>query len=319
MAQRMVGGVYHPRSKGGAMSDALADARRALARLMRIAAMRGAGLLLFVAALAALAALASYSGDDASFNNANARPVSNLLGPLGATAADLLLQTFGFAALCAFAPPLVWGIRAIAGKNLRYAMWRLLAWPLGTITVAAGLGILPAPHSLPAGAGGWIGIAAASLAAHSAQSFGAPSLSWVLPLFLLAVGLPPAFLATGLRIIPILRALWNLPAGMVWFTSLFQISNFRKAVSAKAAPTFDEEEDDYEYDEDSDDGYHLDEAPPSIAAERLAERRESRVKREEARKVTPAAKRKQAALNLAGGEYQLPALELLAEPVTIKD
>src|ERR1700721_1557710 len=101
MAQgRMIGGVYHPRSKGGAMSDALADAKRALARLARIAAMRGAGLLLFAAALVALA---TYSGDDASFNNANARPVSNLLGPLGATAADLLLQTFGFAALCAFA------------------------------------------------------------------------------------------------------------------------------------------------------------------------------------------------------------------------
>src|SRR6185503_14852941 len=130
---RMIGGVYQPRSKGGAMSDALADARLALARLTGMAAMRGAGLLLFVAALAALVALASYSGDDASFNNANARPVSNLMGPLGATAADLLLQTFGFAALCAFAPLLVWGIQALSGKNLRYAMWRLLAWPMGTI------------------------------------------------------------------------------------------------------------------------------------------------------------------------------------------
>src|ERR1700722_2992511 len=237
MAQgRMIGGVYHPRSKGGAMTDALADAKRALARLARIAAMRGAGLLLFLAALAALTALATYSGDDASFNNANARPVSNLLGPLGATAADLLLQTFGFAALCAFAPPLVWGIRAITGKSLRYAMWRLLAWALGTIIMAAGLGILPAPHSLPAGAGGWIGIAAASLAAHAAQSFGAPSLSWVLPLFLLAVGLPLAFLATGLRVVPIARALWNLPAGIVWFTGLFKISSFRKAVATTTAP-----------------------------------------------------------------------------------
>jgi DNA segregation ATPase FtsK/SpoIIIE, S-DNA-T family len=141
-----------------------------------------------------------------------------------------------------------------------------------------------------------------------------------LPLFLLAVGLPLAFLATGLRIIPILYGLWNLPAGIAWFTSLFKVSNFRKAETAKAAPTFDEEEDDHEYDEEGDeDGYHLDEAPPSVAAERLAERRESRVKREEARKVTPTAKRKHAALNLAGGEYQLPALELLAEPVSIKD
>src|ERR1700760_47488 len=143
MASRTAGGVYHPRSKGGAMSDALADARAALARLLKMAALRGAGLLLFAAALAALAALASYSGDDASFNNANARPASNLLGPLGATAADLLLQTFGFVAILAFAPLLVWGIRALTGKSLRYAMWRLVAWPLSTLTVAAGLGILP--------------------------------------------------------------------------------------------------------------------------------------------------------------------------------
>src|SRR5476651_2083776 len=171
---RMVGGVYHPRSKGGAMSDALADARRALARLARVAALRGAGLVLFAAAMAALVALASYHGDDASFNNANARPISNLLGPLGATAADLLLQTFGFAALAALAPLFVWGARALRGRTLKYAMWRALAWPLGTLTVAAGLGVFPAPATLPAGAGGWVGIAAHGLSVHTAQVYGQP-------------------------------------------------------------------------------------------------------------------------------------------------
>ena len=296
------------------MSDALADARRALARLTRIAVMRGAGLLLFAAALAALVALASYSGDDASFNNANARPAANLLGPLGATAADLLLQTFGFAAIFAFAPLLVWGIRALTGKSLRYAMWRLLAWPLGTLTVAAGLGIVPSPASLPAGAGGWIGIAAAGLSTHAAQTFGAPSLSWVLPLFLLAVGLPLAFLATGLRFLPLLRGTWSLPARISALAGRLRISRFRKA----AIHTDDDEN--YEYDEDSDEeGYHLNDAPPSLAATRLAERRESRVKREEARKVQPGVRRKQGALNLGAGEYQLPALELLAEPIAVKD
>jgi S-DNA-T family DNA segregation ATPase FtsK/SpoIIIE len=317
MAQgnRMIGGVYHPRSKGGAMSDALADARRALARLARIAVLRGAGLLLFAAALAAFVALASYSGDDASFNNANARPVANLLGPLGATAADLLLQTFGFAAIFAFAPLLAWGVRALRGKSLRYAMWRLLAWPLGTVTVAAGLGIVPSPASLPAGAGGWIGIAATGLSAHAAQTFGAPSLSYVLPLFLLAVGLPLAFVATGLRFMPILRGAWHLPARIASLPGQFRTFRFRKT----GEPAADEDED-YEVDEDSDeDGYHLDAAPESLAATRLAERRESRIKREEARRVLPPAKRKQGALNLGAGEYQLPALELLAEPIALKD
>ena len=60
------GGVYHPRAKGGAMSDALADARAALSRLTRMLVLRGAGLLLFVAAGAALLALISHHADDAS-------------------------------------------------------------------------------------------------------------------------------------------------------------------------------------------------------------------------------------------------------------
>src|SRR5450755_2073562 len=137
MAQgsRMIGGVYHPRARGGAMSDALTDARHAMNRLMRVAAMRGAGLMLVVAATAALLALLTYSSDDASLNNANLRDASNLLGPVGAVAADLMLQIFGWAALAFLAPLLVWGTRAVRGKSLKYAMWRLLAWPVGTVTM----------------------------------------------------------------------------------------------------------------------------------------------------------------------------------------
>ena len=201
----MIGGVYHPRARGGAMSDALADAKLAMNRLVRMLAMRGAGLALVLAAFAALLALVSYSADDASLNNANLRDVANWLGPLGAVAADLLLQIFGIAALAFLAPLFVWGARALRGKSLKYAMWRLLAWPLGTVTVAAGLGLLPAPTTLPAGVGGMIGIAAAGLSAHAAQVWHTPSLSWALPLGLLLAGLPLAFLATGLRFMPIVR------------------------------------------------------------------------------------------------------------------
>src|SRR5579862_1640750 len=166
MAQsRMIGGVYHPRARGGAMSDALADARHAMNRLLRMLALRGAGLLLLVAATAALVALASYSSDDASLNNANLRDASNWLGPLGAIGADLLLQIFGLAALAFLAPLFVWGARALGGKSLRYAMWRLVAWPLGTVTVAAGLGLFLPSTRLPAGDGGLIGIAAGGLSA----------------------------------------------------------------------------------------------------------------------------------------------------------
>ena len=105
----MIGGVYHPRARGGAMSEALADAAPRMARLIRILIMRGAGLLLFLAAWRRLLALVSYHADDASLNNANGREVANLLGPLGAVAADLLLQTFGIAAVAFLAPPVCSG------------------------------------------------------------------------------------------------------------------------------------------------------------------------------------------------------------------
>src|SRR5579871_6845459 len=217
MAQgRMIGGVYHPRARGGAMSDALADARAALARLLRILTLRGAGLALILAALAALLALASYSADDASLNNANLRPVSNWLAPLYAVAADLLLQIFGLAALAFLATLFVWGARALGGKSLKYAMWRLVAWPLGTITVAAGLGLVPPLASLPAGAGGMIGIAAYGLSAHAAQVWQADWVAWALPLGLLLVGLPLAFLATGLRFMPLARGVFAIPSGARW-------------------------------------------------------------------------------------------------------
>ncbi len=299
------------------MSDALAEARRALARLAALVAMRGAGLLLFAAALAALAALATFHADDASLNNANGREVANLLGPLGATAADLLLQAFGFAALAALAPLFAWGTRALTGRALKYAMWRALAWLLGTLMVAAGLGVFPAPAGLPAGAGGLIGIAAAGLSNHAALVWHRAWLGMALPLFLFAAGLPLSFLATGWRFRPLARGAVNLPAGLLWLGSRIKLPSWRR----DAAPVVEDEEEFYpEFEDDTDDGYHLDARPEPIAAARLAERRETRVKRDEARKAQAPGKRTpQSALNLASGEYQLPALELLAEPVAVKD
>src|SRR5436190_15228878 len=221
-SSRLIGGVYHPRARGGAMSDALADAKYAMNRLMRVAALRGAGLLLLLAAATALIALVSYSSDDASLNNANLRDTGNWLGPFGAVAADLMLQIFGWAAVAFLAPLLVWGTRAVRGKSLKYAMWRLWAWPLGTFTVAAGLGLMPPFAGLPAGAGGMLGIATNGLAAHAAQTWQMPALAWALPLGLLIVGLPLAFLATGLRFMPIARGIMNIPSGARWLAGLIK-------------------------------------------------------------------------------------------------
>ncbi len=309
--------VYSPRARGSVMQDALADARRAMSKLTRILAMRGAGLVLLAAALAALLALVSYHSGDPSINNANGRQALNWMGPFGAVAADLLLQSFGFAAVCALGPLMAWGACALMGINLRHAMWRLVAWPLGALTVAAGLGVIPAPASLPAGAGGLIGIAARGLCAHAAQVWNAPWAAIVLPLVLLLVGLPLCFLATGLRARPLARALANIPAGAMWLGGMLRIANFSRG----AEHHDDDERHEPHADDEDDEGYHFDETEAEpLAARRLAERRETRVKRDAARKTVASEKqRKQTALNLDSGEYQLPALDLLAEPVVVKD
>ena len=321
MAQsKMIGGVYHPRAKGGAMSDALADAKRAMNRLTRMLAMRGAGLVLVLSAAAALVALVSYSSGDASLNNANVRDVSNWLGPLGAVAADLMLQIFGLGAIAFLAPLFVWGARALRGKSLKYAMWRLVAWPLGTMTVAAGLGLFARPATLPAGAGGMIGIATDGLSRHAAQVWQLPMLSWALPLGLLLVGLPLAFLATGLRLKPIVQGVQTIPVGALWLWGLVRKPDFGSHHQD------DEDDADHEYDDDDEGAYHLDAddspgsiTPEPIAATRLAERQKTRVKRDMRAPIGAAKRDKQPALNLASGDYQLPALGLLAEPVTVKD
>ncbi|MDE3116417.1 MAG: DNA translocase FtsK 4TM domain-containing protein, partial [Pseudomonadota bacterium] len=319
--RRSIGGVYQPRQRASELADALATMRLELARLLRALMVRGLGLLLVTATLAALVALASYNAADASLDNATGAAPTNLLGGLGATAADLLLQTFGIAAVAALLPPIVWGLRGLMGRPLSYAMWRAIAWPVGAVLAAAGLGVLPAPAALPAGAGGLIGITVVGLSSHAAGFYGQGWLAIGLPLLLLVAGLPLAFLATGLRLKPLLRLAATMPAVLLWLVRKLRLPelswhSFRRADAGQAEPEEDWEEDETDEDEeDSDDGYALKVKPEPIAATRLAERRESRIKREAAKREAKNKPARQPALNLSSGEYQLPSLGLLAEPV----
>jgi len=302
------------------MSDALADARTAVARLTQIAILRGAGGLVLILSLAVGVALATYSSGDPSLNNATARPVDNWLGPLGATAADVLLQAFGIAAFAFIAPLAVWGTRAMMGRGMKHAVWRAIAWPIGTVFVAAGLGLLPKIQSLPAGAGGWIGIAATNLSSYAGQSYGQHWIGIALPLLLLIAGLPLAFIATGLRFSRVMGHVGTGAAAAYWLGSKVKLP----AASLRREPAHDYDDEDIEPDadmEEDDTGYALDIAPEPIAAARLAERRENRIKRDEARKAQAknGARPKQAALNLASGEYQLPSLGLLTEPPHVSE
>jgi S-DNA-T family DNA segregation ATPase FtsK/SpoIIIE len=212
-----------------------------------------------------------------------------------------------------------WGLQALRGKTLRYAMWRAMAWPLSSLMVAAGLGIHPSPPPQPPGMGGLVGIAAAGLSRHAGQAYAQSWIGIVLPLTLLLVGLPLAFLATGLRRRPVLRVLANIPAFFFWLGSLLHLPRWQVQEDAEDADP------DYEDDEEEEGAYHLDAnlgsvKPEPLAASKLAERRASRVKREDAKRSNAgSARARQPALNLASGEYQLPALGLLAEPVAVSE
>jgi S-DNA-T family DNA segregation ATPase FtsK/SpoIIIE len=306
-------GAYQPRTRRAALADTMDDVRRAVSHFLGTAVLRSAGALLFLISAAGILALATYHPGDASLNNATARDPGNLLGGLGAVAADLLLQTFGIAALAALAPPAVWGALGLAGKSIRHGGWRALAWPLGTLLAAGGFGALPAPVIMPAGAGGLVGIAVFGLARHAAQTSHQQWAIDAIPILLLLIGLPLAFLATGLRFQPIGRGV--AAAGSFLLRAGGTLVN-RKPARA-IAPARDEEGEGEEVEDDESGALDI---APEPAGAKSRDKGETRVKRDDARKLPARTKpARQAALDLGESEYQLPPLGLLAEPLRVHD
>ncbi len=96
------------------------------------------GLALACAGLALLIALASYDPHDPSLNTASSRETRNLVGPLGAIAADLLLQSFGAAAALPGLTMLVWAWRLVSRRGMGSVAIRLASL-LGAIPVVSGV------------------------------------------------------------------------------------------------------------------------------------------------------------------------------------
>jgi S-DNA-T family DNA segregation ATPase FtsK/SpoIIIE len=126
-----------------------------LARRMR--EVGGLGLMAFVAFMAT--ALATWSVDDPSLNNATDGPVRNWLGRPGAVAADLTMQLMGVACVAALVPLLVFAIALMRGRAIDRAALRLVAYILGVAASAAVASALPvtARWPLPTGLGGVVG------------------------------------------------------------------------------------------------------------------------------------------------------------------
>ncbi len=123
----------------------------------RAAELTGLGLVAFAGMIAV--ALATWSVDDPSINNATSGIVRNWLGRPGAMAADLLMQLLGLGVLAVLFPPLIWALRLIRFHLFDRGALKLGLWVVGIAATAAVASALPATPRwpLPTGMGGVIG------------------------------------------------------------------------------------------------------------------------------------------------------------------
>ncbi len=128
------------------------------------------GLVLGLVGLALLVALVSYNPADPSLSTATARAPTNLAGPAGAITADLLLQSFGWAALLPVGVSLGWAWRLATHRGLAPFPGRIAAVLAAVPMLAAALALAPLPSGAPAatGPGGAMGL----LLANAVQGTG---------------------------------------------------------------------------------------------------------------------------------------------------
>ncbi len=315
-------GVYQPRSRRAAFAEAIASFKAAIAAAVGRALHRGGGLLLLCLTVGLMAALASYNSADPSFDVATSHQAANWLGPIGAHVAAMLLRVVGIAALALALPLGAWGWQLAKGKPVTQYGWRIAAMILGLAFLGAGLGVLPASDSLPAGWGGLAGTLIAFLTDKVVSAFDIAVFYPLFPLIFAVLGSALIILSSGIAF----RSVWTgaksvgLVVGNVGASTaaVAKRLNFRRpAQTAKNDEDIEDDDDEEDDDDDSDDeedGYGPD---LSVAPEPLLPRdklRGQRVRREDRRpkiKLKPA---NQPVLNLGEGEYQLPPLGLLTEP-----
>ena len=163
------------------------------------------GAMIAAMGLALVAAFASYHPTDPSFNAASAEAPRNLMGGLGAAAADLGLQSLGLGAWLIAAMMVISGTLRIAQRDPAAFRWRT-RWRvlLGVIGVLCLVGLLAAPTPpanwpLAQGLGGVWGEILLAVAGHGLAKVHLPGASLIAAALLGAVGLTALVIATGAR------------------------------------------------------------------------------------------------------------------------
>jgi S-DNA-T family DNA segregation ATPase FtsK/SpoIIIE len=158
--------------------------------------LESAGVLLIFASLLLIVALASFDRNDPSPSHAIDGPVRNIIGPLGATVADLAFQWLGIAAVLLPAVLLAWAFRLLLDRGIGQLSLRLaLLLPL-LVLGAIAVDLLPPGAHWPvrAGLGGVVGKMGLEALAHTgapvpAIAMAAAALTGLLLLYVLGLSL----------------------------------------------------------------------------------------------------------------------------------
>jgi len=171
------------------------------ARARQIAVMT-AGIALIMISMVVAVALLAYHPADPSFDTVTSAAPRNLLGRPGAWLADGLLVVGGWASAALLPPLVIAGARLLRGKGCRKWQRYVAASVVGTLAMAAAIGLaLPdADAALPAGTGGAIGLSAQLYgdALDVSPTLGAIPLSGLIATGLLLIGGAMLALGSGL-------------------------------------------------------------------------------------------------------------------------
>ena len=304
------------------LSERFAEWRRA-------ALVRGGGLAMLGLALWSLLALATFSIDDPSFNNATAREASNWTGASGAACADLMLQTFGAASLLITAPLAIWRVFAIvrgAPEETPPMVWlRAALFPLAILLASGAAAAFNPPATWPfvVGAGGLLGDGVRNLSTGLLESAGLAALAPGFAVLALGGALAAYAVVCGLTLERAEAAYIELDyyyrVVAEWVGGA--VDEVRERFGRRDEDALEDEADgeeeydeEYEEYEDDDEEELLDEdGEPAL----VAPARKRKIIRK--KPTRPASKReiREAQQELpvfSPGSYELPALNLLAKP-----
>ncbi len=151
---------------------------RSVVRILGVAVLLAVGIV--------AVALATFDPADPSFNTVANRPVTNAVGPFGASLADMLMQSVGAGVVLPLAVVALWGVRMLLlGSSVTRLWLRLSMLLVGALLMSVALGWLPKPagwaHVPGATLGGVAGEVLLARLAELAAPWAGPSMAPQIP------------------------------------------------------------------------------------------------------------------------------------------